>query len=89
MGWDIGGMWGDMSLIAGAITDADIYATINKTRPTGAIVWTQLFPPAGPMPLPVAPGLTPTFAPPIMNQVVVPPGAQRYSIVTSMTEGLL
>jgi hypothetical protein len=89
MGWDVGGMWGDMSLIAGSITDADIYATINKTRPTGAIVWTQLFPPAGPMPLPVAPGLTPTFKPPLMNQVVVPPGSQRYSISTSVTEGLL
>jgi hypothetical protein len=89
MGWDVGGMWGDMSLISGSITDADVYATINKTRPTGAIVWTQLFPPAGPMPLPVAPGPTPNFAPPLMNQVVVPPGAQRYSISTSVTEGLL
>ena len=80
MGWDIGGMWGDMSLIAGTITDQDIYDTINKTRPTGVIVWTQLSAPQGPIPLPPTPGLTPTFAPPIMNQAVVQPGLQRYSI---------
>jgi hypothetical protein len=89
MGWDIAGMWGDMNMISGTVTDQDIYNTINLTRPTGAIVWTQLSAPQGPFPLPVAPGLTPDFAPPLMNQVVVPPGAQRYSIATSVTEGLL
>ena len=89
LGWDVGGMWGDMNMIDGTITDQDIYDTINKTRPTGAIVWTQLFPVAGPMPLPVPPGLTPTFSPPIMNQGVVQPGLQRYSVSTSMTCGLL
>ena len=89
MGWDVGGMWGDMNLIDGAVTDQDIYDTINKTRPTGVIVWTQLSAPQGPMPLPVAAGRTPTFKPPLMNQVVVPPGAQRYSVSTSVTEGLL
>ena len=73
-------MWGDMSLIAGSITDADIYATINKTRPTGCIMWTQLFPPAVPIPIPPAPTLTPSFAPPSMIPLVVQPGPQRYSI---------
>jgi hypothetical protein len=81
-GWDVGGMWGDMSLIVGTITNQEIYDTINITRPTGSIAWTQLFPPAGPMPLPIAPGLTPSFAPPLMNQAVVRPAPQRYSIQT-------
>jgi hypothetical protein len=34
------------------------------------------------MPLPIAPGLTPSFAPPLMNQAVVRPAPQRYSIQT-------
>lgn len=79
-GWDFSGMWGDMSLIAGTITNDDIYATINKTRPTGSIVWTQLFKPEGPMPLPEEHVRTPSFAPPYMIQPVVRPGQHRYSI---------
>ncbi len=80
LGWDIGGMWGDMNLISGTITDQDIYDTINKTRPTGAIVWTQLSAPQGPLPLPVTKVRTPSFAPPGMIPLVVQPGPQRYSI---------
>jgi len=61
-GWDSGStMWGDMSLIAGSITDADIYATINKTRPTGSIVWTQLSAPQGPIPIPPQTAPTPSI----------------------------
>ena len=73
-------MWGDMNLISGTITDQDIYDTINKTRPTGAIVWTQLSAPQGPLPLPVTKVRTPSFAPPGMIPLVVQPGPQRYSI---------
>ena len=67
LGWDVGGMWGDMSLIAGTITDDDIYDTINRTRPTGAIVWTQLFAKPGPEPPPPAPTFTPTIYLPSMT----------------------
>lgn len=79
-GWDVSGMWGDMNLIAGTITDQDVYDTINRTRPTGSIVWTQLFPPAGPTPVPTPRTRTPSFAPPAMIQPVVRPGMHRYSI---------
>jgi len=32
----------DQTMINGALTDADIYATINATRPTGVICWVAL-----------------------------------------------
>lgn len=80
-GWDSGGtMWGDMTLIEGSVTDADIYRTINRTRPTGSIMWTQLSAPQSPLPLPVEKVRTPSFAPPGVIPLVVQPGPQRYSI---------
>ncbi len=69
LAWDGGiGMWADMDLITGSVTDADIYAAINITRPTGSIVWTQLFARAGPVPPPPAQTITPTTYPPHMIQ---------------------
>ena len=42
-GWDVGAIeWTDPSMIVGAVTDQDIYDTIEATKPTGSIVWTQL-----------------------------------------------
>jgi hypothetical protein len=41
--WDAGAIeFIDDSLIVGAVTDADIYATIEATKPTGVICWTRL-----------------------------------------------
>lgn len=41
--WDTGSIeYIDQSMIAGAVTDTDIYGTINSTRAAGTIVWTQL-----------------------------------------------
>lgn len=81
LAWDGGiGMWADMSLIVGSVTTQDIYDTINKTRPTGSIVWTQLFPPALPIPIPPAPTLTPITALPLPSLPVVKPNPAAYSI---------
>ena len=42
-GWDVGAIeYIDQSMIAGAVTDSDIYGTINSTRAAGTIAWTQL-----------------------------------------------
>jgi hypothetical protein len=50
-GWDTGyaawdggyaDAWVDQFEIVGAVTDNDIYRTINLTKPTGSVVWTQL-----------------------------------------------
>lgn len=42
-GWDAGALaYIDMSMISGAVTDADIYNTINSTRAAGTLAWTQL-----------------------------------------------
>jgi hypothetical protein len=41
--WDVGTIeLVDQSLITGAVTNGDIYDTINTTRPTGTICWTQI-----------------------------------------------
>lgn len=79
LAWDGGiGMWADMSLITGAVTTQDIYDTINKTRPTGSIVWTQLFPVAKGVPPPAPPTLTPLTILPVMIQQTIyrPPAVQ-------------
>lgn len=82
LAWDGGiGMWVDTSLIVGSVTTQDIYDTINATRPTGSIVWTQLFPPALPIPIPPAPTLTPNTEPPGLRTLpVVRPNPAAYSI---------
>jgi hypothetical protein len=42
-GWDVGSIeYIDQSMIVGAVTDLDIYATINSTRAAGLIAWTKL-----------------------------------------------
>ena len=42
-GFDAGPIeWVDNSMIVGAVTDADIYAAINATKPTGSLCWTAL-----------------------------------------------
>jgi hypothetical protein len=42
-GWDQGSIeWTDPDMVAGPVTDQDIYDAINATRPTGTIGWTQL-----------------------------------------------
>lgn len=42
-GWDIGAFsYTDASMISGAVTDLDIYATINSNRAAGTIAWTKL-----------------------------------------------
>lgn len=42
--YDVGGQsaWVDQGQVIGAVTDEDIYRTINLTKPTGSVVWTQL-----------------------------------------------
>lgn len=43
MGWNQGaGEWVSDELIAGTVTDQDIYDTINRTKPVGVTVWVQL-----------------------------------------------
>jgi hypothetical protein len=89
LAWDGGiGMWADMSLITGAVTTADIYATINKTRPVGSIVWTQLFAAAGPTPPPPPPSLTPLSYPPSMiQQTIYHPAAIQATMPQTQIDG--
>ena len=42
IGWDQCGQWTDASQVSGAVTDQDIYDTINRTKPAGVTVWVQL-----------------------------------------------
>ena len=42
IGWNQAGQWTDASQITGAVTDQDIYDTINRTKPAGVTVWVQL-----------------------------------------------
>jgi hypothetical protein len=43
MGWSQGaGEWVSEDLIVGAVTDQDIYDTINRTKPVGVTIWVQL-----------------------------------------------
>lgn len=89
LAWDGGiGMWVDMGLITGAVTTQDIYDTINKTRPTGAIVWTQLFPAAVGVPPPEPPTLTPLTIPPCMiQQTISPPPRVQATMPQTQIEG--
>lgn len=42
-GYDIGPVeFVDASMVIGAITDQDIYGTVNATKPSGSICWVQL-----------------------------------------------
>ena len=44
LGWDDGasGEWIDTDNLPGGLTDADIYAAINATKPTGVIAWVDI-----------------------------------------------
>ena len=37
-----GGEYATMSMIQGAVTDADIYAAIDSVKPVGTILWTRI-----------------------------------------------
>jgi hypothetical protein len=41
-------VWGDQTRLGGIVTDADIYAIVDATKPIGAIIWVQIHTAAAP-----------------------------------------